>query len=205
MYTINREITDTFREKGSKFIGLLFPAADMETFEKRLDAIKSKHPGATHHCFAWRMNPADPREYAQDDGEPSGTAGRPILNQLRSFEVINAGLVVVRYFGGTKLGKPGLIEAYGRSAANCLEQADRHPIIRTRNFRIKYPYNQQNAIDQLRNTFHPIELEATYLEDVTLKLACPLDQAGRFADELDKLEPFGIESERLDDDFLAKT
>src|SRR5699024_7939360 len=135
---IKHTISDTYRDKGSKFIGYLFPIADKDAFDNQLQDIKSKYPDATHHCYAWRYNPAVVEEFAQDDGEPGGTAGLPILNQMKSFEVINAGLIVVRYFGGTKLGKPGLIEAYSHSAALCLSKAKTKPIRLVWNVEVNY-------------------------------------------------------------------
>src|SRR5699024_755346 len=97
---------------------------------------------ATHHCYGWRISPNNIEEFAQDDGEPGGTAGLPILNQLKSFNVVNGACVVVRYFGGTKLGKAGLIQAYGHTAELCLKQAELSNLVATQNFRIIYPYQE---------------------------------------------------------------
>jgi len=194
--TVKETTAEKFRDRGSKFIGYLFPAGSVEQFEKELNRIKSKFPDATHHCYAWRINPNAIEEFAQDDGEPSGTAGLPILNQLKSFELVNCGCVVIRYFGGTKLGKSGLIQAYGNTTKLCIDQVTLLTIIPTINFRIIYPYNQQNQIDQLKNHFDLKELEAEYLEEVTLELACRAEQANEFTAQLGKLEHHGIKSEQ---------
>ena len=106
----------------SKFIAFLFPCISEASFKESLHEIKLKHPKATHHCFALLLtNPK--RERAYDDGEPSGTAGLPILGQLKSHRLINVGVVVVRYYGGTKLGVSGLIAAYKQSAAEVIANA----------------------------------------------------------------------------------
>ncbi len=153
--------------------------------ELHLSEAKSEHPTATHHCYAWRVNPAQPEEYASDAGEPGGTAGLPILNQLRSAELINVGCIVVRYYGGTKLGKAGLIESYGHTAGLCIEQARLHRLTPTRLFRIEYPYELQSQVERWKNTYNLTEKESEYGVKVRLTLACPLPLSDAFAGELD--------------------
>lgn len=202
MKTINTKATDTFREKGSKFTGYLFPIEGKAYFEQRLDEIKAKYPDATHHCYAWRYDPTDIKEFAQDDGEPGGTAGLPILNQLKSFETINTGLVVVRYYGGTKLGKSGLIEAYGHTAALCLNKAKLQPIKLVHKLRLQYPYSEQSTVDRLMHQYDLIETDAQYLEKVTLTLACPVDKAESLKINLKHLSHRGFKAELLKKDFI---
>ncbi|MGM0545264.1 MAG: IMPACT family protein [Bacteroidota bacterium] len=203
MFTVRQPTKSSFRAKGSKFIGYLFPVTSKQQFEEELDTIKSKFPDATHHCYGWRIHPNNINEFSQDDGEPSGTAGQPILNKLKSFEVVNCACVVVRYYGGTKLGTSGLIEAYGRSAELCLQKAVFQKIIPTKNFKIVYPYSQQKAISQLKNQFDLKELDAKYLEKVTVKMACRSEQAHQFLAALKNLEHTGITTERLGDGFVT--
>lgn len=203
MFTIQKSTTSSFREKGSKFIGFLFSTSSKDHFEHKLEEIKAQHPDATHHCYGWRINPQKVEEFSQDDGEPSGTAGRPILNKLKSYQVVNCGCVVVRYYGGTKLGTSGLIQAYGQSADYCLQQATRYNVITTKNIKISYPYHQQKQIDQLKNRFDLKELEAEYLEHVTLTMACRSEQAPQFLSELERLEHAGVRSELLGDGFVT--
>ncbi|MBN2732565.1 MAG: YigZ family protein [Balneolaceae bacterium] len=164
---MKRVLTNTqssLQEKGSKFLGYLLPVENQDDFDESLASIKSKYPDATHHCYGWRLNPAKPEEFAQDDGEPGGAAGLPILNQLKSFEVINAGLVVVRYYGGTNLGKSGLIKAYGTAAELCLQKADLKPIEVIWKVAITYPYAEQNTIEKLIYQYTLKELDASYTE-----------------------------------------
>lgn len=203
MKTIKGSTTDNFREKGSKFIGYLFPASSTDEFEGELQRIKSKYPDATHHCYAWRIDPNKTEEFAQDDGEPSGSAGLPILNQLKSFEVVNSGCIVVRYYGGTKLGKSGLIQAYGYAAELCLQKAELLTLVPTMNFKITYPYTQQKHIDQLKNQFDLKELDAQYLEDITLEIACRAHQADDFTGALKKLQHQNVEVDTMGDSFVT--
>lgn len=100
-----------YKEKSSKFLAYAYPVESEEEIRTLLDALRKKYYDATHHCYAWRLGPHGETFRANDDGEPSGTAGKPILGQLLSNELVNCLIVVVRYFGGTKLGVSGLIGA----------------------------------------------------------------------------------------------
>jgi uncharacterized YigZ family protein len=202
MFTIKKSFESQFRERGSKFIGHLVPADSEETFGTELDTLKSTYPDATHHCYGWRINPAQPKEYSSDDGEPSSTAGLPILNQLKSFEVINAGIVVVRYYGGTKLGKPGLIEAYGLAARQCLENAALISIRPVQLFDIHYAYPEESIINKLKNDYSLHVQEAEYLASIRLKVACPLENAPAFARELSGLEHLNIRFQKLEESYI---
>jgi uncharacterized YigZ family protein len=119
--TIVREGFAEFKDRGSRFLAYAFPLQKVEDFKAKLADIKKEHPKAAHHCFAYRLGTDGNQFRVGDDGEPSGSAGRPILGQLDSKEVTNAGIVVVRYFGGTLLGVPGLINAYKTSASLALQ------------------------------------------------------------------------------------
>src|SRR5882724_8840607 len=112
-----------FKDRGSKFIGYVYPVASTEEFKESLNDVKKQHPRATHHCFAYRLGLDGNTYRVSDDGEPSGTAGRPILGQIDSKGLVNTLVVVVRYFGGTLLGVPGLINAYKSAAALALQIA----------------------------------------------------------------------------------
>lgn len=111
-YTIDKPAMAEFRDRGSRFLAYAFPILTVEEFKKRLVELKEEHPKAVHHCFAYRIGTDGNNFRAVDDGEPSGSAGRPILGQIDSKELVNIAVVVVRYFGGTLLGVPGLINAY---------------------------------------------------------------------------------------------
>ncbi|MCF8236726.1 MAG: IMPACT family protein [Saprospiraceae bacterium] len=122
--TIAREATSEIRERASKFFGFAFPLLYPLSWQERLDEIRHLHPKATHHCYAYRYGPGTDVFRANDDGEPSGSAGKPILGQIDSFELANILIIVVRYYGGTKLGVPGLIHAYREAARMALESAE---------------------------------------------------------------------------------
>ena len=201
--TVQNTYQSSFREKGSKFIGFLFPAPSITIFENCLSKLKSKYPDATHHCYAWRINPNKIAEFTQDDGEPGGTAGLPILNKLKSFHMVNCGCVVVRYYGGTNLGKSGLIRAYGEAAERCLGAAEFYRLVLTQNFKIYYDYPQQGDINRLKTSFDLKELDAEYLEQITLTIACRRDQSDAFYDTLQQMKHLGIRAEKEGAGFIT--
>lgn len=121
--TIEEPAEGIFKDKGSKFIAYAFPFRGENQLKEIIAGVKAEHPKARHHCWAYRLTPDRSIYRVNDDGEPSGTAGRPILNVLLSKDVTNILVVVVRYFGGTLLGVPGLINAYKTATQEALENA----------------------------------------------------------------------------------
>lgn len=121
--TIAAPAQSLFKDRGSKFLGYAYPFPQKERLKEILTALKAEHPKAVHHCYAYRLGAAGEDFRANDDGEPSGSAGRPILGQIDSWGLTNVLVVVVRYFGGTLLGVPGLINAYKTATAECLTNA----------------------------------------------------------------------------------
>jgi uncharacterized YigZ family protein len=143
------------REKGSRFLARLVPAADEAQAKARLAALAAEHPDATHHCWAWRLG-WPPRERASDAGEPSGTAGPPILRALGRAELSDALLVVSRWFGGVKLGKGGLVRAYGAVAREAVAAARTEPRLLRREVELEIPYPHLGAVQRL---LQPPEVE----------------------------------------------
>lgn len=123
-HTITAPATGEFKDRGSKFFGYAYPVRSEEEALQWLEALRKEHFKARHHCFAWRLGVEGSRFRANDDGEPGGTAGRPILGQIDAFGLTDVFIVVVRYFGGTLLGTSGLIHAYREAAAAALRNAD---------------------------------------------------------------------------------
>lgn len=120
-YTIEREASAEFKDRGSRFIGVAKPVLSDGEARQSLILMRKIHPKASHYCFAYRLGPDGNEFRVSDDGEPSGSAGRPILGQIDSRELVNVLVVVVRYFGGTLLGIPGLINTYRSAAALSLQ------------------------------------------------------------------------------------
>ena len=120
-YTIEKSGVAEYKDRGSKFIAYAYPITTVAEFKARMDEIKKEHPKATHHCFAYRLGNDKNNFRVRDDGEPSGTAGKPILGQIDSKELTGILIVVVRYFGGTLLGVPVLINAYKNTASMAIQ------------------------------------------------------------------------------------
>ena len=135
-----------YKEKGSSFIGYLFHVEDEETVKERLKEIKKEHHDARHHCYAYVLGKDGDIWRANDDGEPSGTGGKPILGQIRSKNLSNVLIIVVRYFGGILLGTSGLINAYRTAAENAISNG----VIETQTiyekYRLFFPYELMNNI-----------------------------------------------------------
>ncbi len=115
-FTVEKTAIAEFKDRGSKFLAFIFPTENKDDFKKELQHLKKEHAKAVHHCYAYRIGFTGNEFRANDDGEPSGSAGKPILGQIDSKNLTNVGIIVVRYFGGTLLGVPGLINAYKMSA-----------------------------------------------------------------------------------------
>jgi uncharacterized YigZ family protein len=158
-HTIEREAIAEFKDRGSRFIACAFPIASANDFKKRLKELKEKHPKAVHHCFAYRIGNDRNNFRSSDDGEPSGTAGKPILGQIDSKELTNTAVIVVRYFGGTLLGVPGLIHAYKTSASFALQST---PVVKRAvliNYRLQFDYTVLNDVMRVIKKQHCVVLK----------------------------------------------
>ena len=140
-YTIKSPAKFKFKEKRSEFISFAEPVKSAEDIRKVLQQYKQKFPDARHICYAYVL---DDKEYSSDAGEPKGSAGPPILAAIKKEDLTNVIVVVIRYFGGVKLGVRGLINAYGYAAQKVLEQTEKIPYIPTKKISIEVPYNNLN-------------------------------------------------------------
>ena len=145
-FTIEKPAMAEFKERGSKFIAFAYPIETTDDFKKLLQNLKKEHPKAVHHCFAYRIGTGGNNFRVSDDGEPSGTAGRPILGQIDSKAITNTAVIVIRYFGGTLLGVPGLINAYKTATTLALQVV---PVIQNQieeKYAIHFDYTQMNEV-----------------------------------------------------------
>ncbi|MEN9571223.1 MAG: hypothetical protein RL172_2454 [Bacteroidota bacterium] len=165
-YSIDKTGFAEFKDRGSKFIAYVYPIATTDDFKKHLQQLKKEHPKAVHHCFGYRIGTDGNNFRVSDDGEPSGSAGRPILGQLDSKEITNAAVIVVRYFGGTLLGVPGLINAYKTAAALALQVV---PIVQKQ---IEIPYTLQFDYTQMNEVMMVIKQYNCTVQSQELQLFC---------------------------------
>lgn len=164
--------------KGSRFIARVLPVADRQNAEKRYEEIRKQFYKATHNCMAYRIDQNIFRY--SDDGEPSGTAGQPILQAIDGAGVLETLCVVTRYFGGTKLGTGGLIRAYGEAARLALERSVIVKKTRRRQLRIQFKYELETPIRRLIERFHARLDESVYGEEITMDVSVPKSLHERF-------------------------
>jgi uncharacterized YigZ family protein len=146
---IKSATTGVYKEKGSKFIAYSFPVYSEENVKEKLEEIKKLEHSARHHCYAYILNPDKSAQRANDDGEPSSTAGKPILGQILSNDLTNILIVVVRYFGGVKLGVPGLIRSYKTAALDAISNSEIITKIIKEQFAVSFKYPQMNEVMRL--------------------------------------------------------
>lgn len=144
--TIEKSAVAEYKDRGSKFIAYAYPVETPDDFKKCLEEVKKEHPKASHHCFAYRIGLDNNVYRVNDDGEPSGTAGKPILGQIDSKQLTNILIVVVRYFGGTLLGVPGLINAYKTAASLVLQVTPTAQKPIEENYILHFDYTQMNEV-----------------------------------------------------------
>lgn len=193
-HTIEKPSVAEYKDRGSKFIAYAFPIADVNEFKEKLAAKKKEHPKATHHCFAYRLGLDGNNFRVSDDGEPSGSAGRPILGQIDSKQLTNVLIIVVRYFGGTLLGVPGLINAYKSAAALALQVTAivQKPVLI--NYRLQFDYTQMNEVMKLVKQFHCAVLKQETQLFCSLEIGVPKNRIEEVMNKLKDLRAVEIKA-----------
>ncbi|MBQ2703008.1 MAG: YigZ family protein [Alistipes sp.] len=191
--TISAPAEAIYKEKSSKFLTYAYPVHSEEEIRELLDALRKRYYDATHHCYAWRLGPLGEQFRSNDDGEPSGTAGKPILGQLLSNSLTNCLIVVIRYFGGTKLGVPGLIAAYKESAAEVIAEAEIIEQTVDTHFTIEFPYLVMNDVMRIIKEEQPNILSQDFDNLCTMRLSIRESRAEGLLGKLRKVESANIE------------
>lgn len=182
-----------YKEKGSRFISYIYPVSDEEEIKEIIAGLKTQYYDARHHCYAYCLGTDRLRFRANDDGEPSSTAGKPILGQIHAHELTNVLIVVIRYFGGTKLGVSGLIQAYKEAAFDAIAHA--MMIEKTVNelLRIRFSYLVMNDVMKVLKEEEPEILERTFEMDCDMLLSIRKKDAIRLQERLLKIESLNLE------------
>lgn len=186
--TITAPSEGIFRDKGSKFIAYTYPFTDEGKLKDTLALAKALHPKARHHCWAYRLGTDRSAFRINDDGEPSGTAGRPILNVLLSRELTNILVIVVRYFGGTLLGVPGLINAYKTATVEALARAEIVEKTVNDTYRIQFDYLYMNDVMRIMKEEDIQMLKQEFDNQCSMDIEIRQAQAHRVMDKLNGLE-----------------
>src|SRR3954466_8135421 len=190
-YTIEKPSVAEYKDRGSRFLGYAFPIQSTDDFKKNLQSLKKEHPKAVHHCFAYRLGLEGNNFRLSDDGEPSGTAGKPILGQIDSKGLTNVLVIVVRYFGGTLLGVPGLINAYKTATAMALQLI---PIIRKTvevNYVLQFDYTQMNEVMMLIKKYNCTIIEQEAQLFCKMEIGVPVNRQEEFLYKVNELR--GVE------------
>lgn len=186
--TIEKPIEDTLlKEKGSKFIGFAYPVNSEAEIKDRLNHLYEIHPKATHHCYAYRLGINGENYRANDDGEPSGSAGLPIYNQLLAHQITNVLVVVIRYYGGTKLGVGGLVKTYKESAKFTLEEAEIITKELESEIEIRFKFSHQNQIFTLLNKYDAKILDFDAQEICIIKASIKIAKKENISNELSEM------------------
>jgi uncharacterized YigZ family protein len=144
--SISQPAEGLYKDKGSKFIGYVFPVKDLDNIKEQINSLKELHPKARHVCYAYRLGFSPEEARSNDDGEPSGSAGKPILNTILSANLHYTLVAVVRYFGGTLLGVPGLIQAYKEASQAALAESNIIEIEPMIELELRFKYPQMNEV-----------------------------------------------------------
>ena len=191
--TIEGNAEAIFKETSSKFLCYAFHVESEEEITAHLERLRKQYYDATHHCYAWRLGPFGERFRANDDGEPSSTAGKPILGQMLSREVTNCLIVVVRYFGGTKLGVTGLIAAYKESAAAVLDEAKVVERTVDTHIKIEFSYVVMNDVMRIVKEEQPVMLSQVFDNLCSMVLAVRNSKADVVLGRLRKVDGAVVE------------
>lgn len=168
-----------YQEKGSKFYAYVYPVTQEEAIKEHLDTLRKQHYDARHHCYAFVLKPLEGQEErfrANDDGEPTHSAGDPILGQIRSSKLYDVLIVVVRYFGGTKLGVGGLVNAYRAAAADALAHNRIVRKVRREIIKIQFEYTATNEVQRVLHQYQAEIISQQFAQDCYYQLRVPQSQ-----------------------------
>lgn len=186
-----------YKEKGSKFLAFAYPVESDEEVKQRLSALRKSYYDARHHCYAYVLGLQSEKFKAVDDGEPNHSAGDPILGQIRSRNLTNVLVIVVRYFGGVKLGVGGLVQAYKTSAADALTKAEIVELEVMELISLEYDYSATPEVMRLVKEFEIVILHQEFNEGCRMNLQLKLRLAKAFQEKLDLLKALGVKVKRI--------
>lgn len=193
--TIQGPSQGEYREKGSVFIGYAFNVGNDTDIKNQIECIKKEHPKANHHCYAFVLGPGQQASRFSDDREPSGTAGRPIMGAIRSADLTNILIVVVRYFGGTLLGVPGLIRSYKAAAEAAIVAAKVIQVPITEKFTVIFPYAMTGEVDLLLSKSKATVSGRKLNESCEWEVEVPKEFSDNFYKTIKENHPFNKECE----------
>lgn len=194
--TIKAPAEGLYKEKGSKFLAFAYPVKNEEEIKEIQESLRKVHHGSRHHCYAWKLGMGDDNYRENDDGEPNNSAGKPIMGQIIKYDLTNILIVVVRYFGGTKLGVGGLINAY-RTAAEASINNSR--IVKRQlhsHYLLSFSYDQMNEVMSMVKEMNLDQYDQDFALDCKLKIAIAMGEREQLEERLSLME--GVDFELLE-------
>lgn len=182
-----------FRDNGSRFIAFAYPVETVDEVKNIITGLKKEYHDARHHCFAYRIGLDGSTFRSSDDGEPSGSAGRQILGQIDSAGLSDILVVVVRYFGGIKLGIPGLIRAYKTSTADAVRNAERVVKVAAVNFRVSFPYQAMNSVMKVVKDLSLTPIRQSFDNECSMELRVRLSNEDVCRSRLEAIDEVSVE------------
>lgn len=192
-FTLKKPSRGIYREKGSRFIGLSYPVDSVDEIKEIVESLRKEYHDARHHCYAYMIGADRLTWRVNDDGEPSGSAGKPILGQINSAGITNVLIVVVRYFGGTLLGVSGLINAYRTAAAEAIKNSGIISVTLMNYYRLVFPYTAMNDVMKILKEENAGQSDQSFDLECRITIRIPLSESERITGRLSAVEGTGAE------------
>ena len=187
-YTFSTSSTGDYKEKGSSFHAIVEPSSSVDYIKSKLLKLKEQYPNASHICYGYRIKQKRRLdEFFTDAGEPNGSAGQPILNVLKRNQLVNTAIFVIRYFGGSKLGIPGLINAYGTAAERAIENGSVQIWVQLERISFNYSYDLQNKVDSVLQKFNVKIINTDFGESIQVNLEVEVEKTEALGQQLREL------------------
>ena len=187
-YTFSTSSTGDYKEKGSSFHAIVEPSSSVDYIKSKLLKLKEQYPNASHICYGYRIKQKGRLdEFSTDAGEPNGSAGQPILNVLKRNQLVNTAIFVIRYFGGSKLGIPGLINAYGTAAERSIENGSVQIWVQLERISFNYSYDLQNKVDSVLQKFNVKIINTDFGESIQVNLEVEVEKTEALGQQLREL------------------
>ena len=187
-FTIAKQLTWEYKEKSPSFHSVSEPASSVDHVKYILLTFKELFPDSSHICYAYRIKKGKSLdEFSSDAGEPNGSAGLPILNVLKRNQIINAVIFVIRYFGGTKLGIPGLIHAYGTAAEDAIKDTESRPWLEKKRLLVTYPYKLEGVMKSILQKNQTVVIHEDFGENIAIQLEIDVESTDEFIESVKEL------------------
>ena len=187
-FILEKPTTGEYKEKGSSFHAVSEPASSADHVKSILLTLKEQFPDASHICYAYRIKKGKSLdEFASDAGEPNGSAGIPILNVLKRNQIVNAVIFIIRYFGGTQLGVPGLIHAYGTAAEDAIKDSESKPWLVEKRLLVTYPYKLEGVMKSILQKNQVVVIHEDFGANIAIQLEVDVESTDEFIESVKEL------------------